>query len=155
MLNDAIEIYFGDAPLASAFVPPAVRRGKCRDAGGVFRVGEDGPEPRGPVGVAQNAVRRSEFGPKTAEEIIERVGQCVRVLDTVGCATLVGKSDGCFATRATCLGAASIKRPTTQCQHESGAQPRHRNDACFQYPEGPFVEAAVAVRPAACLQSTQ
>ena len=65
-------------------------------------------------------MRRSEFGPKTAEEIIERVGQCVRVLDTVGCATLVGKSDGCFATRATCLGAASIKRPTTQCQHGVG-----------------------------------
>jgi hypothetical protein len=46
-------------------------------------------------------MRPSEFGLKTPEEIIERVGQRVRILDAVGCATLVGKSDGYFATRAT------------------------------------------------------
>jgi hypothetical protein len=46
VLNDAISIYFADAPLASAFVARWCVRSKAETAGGVFQVREDEPAPR-------------------------------------------------------------------------------------------------------------
>ena len=46
VLNDAISVYFADAPLASAFVARWCVGSKTEAAGGVFRVREDEPAPR-------------------------------------------------------------------------------------------------------------
>jgi len=55
VLNDALSIYFGDAPLASAFVARWCVGANVETAGGVFRVREDVTAPR--VG-AGRATRR-------------------------------------------------------------------------------------------------
>jgi hypothetical protein len=44
--NDALSIYFGDAPLASAFLARWCLAAKVETAGGVFRVREDELAPR-------------------------------------------------------------------------------------------------------------
>src|SRR5215472_13266308 len=46
VLNDAISVYFADAPLASAFVARWCVGSKTEMAGGVFQVREDEPAPR-------------------------------------------------------------------------------------------------------------
>jgi len=46
VLNDALSIYFGDAPLASAFVARWCVGANVETAGGVFRVREDVTAPR-------------------------------------------------------------------------------------------------------------
>src|SRR5262249_683607 len=46
VLNDAISIYFADAPLASAFGAGWCVGTRAETAGGAFQVREDNPEPR-------------------------------------------------------------------------------------------------------------
>jgi len=46
VLNDALSIYFADAPLASAFVSRWCVGAKVETAGGVFQVRDDEPEAR-------------------------------------------------------------------------------------------------------------
>jgi hypothetical protein len=50
VLNDALSIYFADAPLANAFVARWCLGAKVEPTGGVFQVREDEPAPR--VGAA-------------------------------------------------------------------------------------------------------
>jgi hypothetical protein len=45
-LNDAVSLYFADAPLASAFVARWCAGSKVEMAGGVFRMREDEPALR-------------------------------------------------------------------------------------------------------------
>ena len=46
VLNDAISIYFADAPLASTFSRDGAPAPKVEIAGGVLQVREDEPAPR-------------------------------------------------------------------------------------------------------------
>jgi hypothetical protein len=46
VLNDAVSLYFEDAPLASAFVARWCDGSKVKTSGGVFQVREDEPVPR-------------------------------------------------------------------------------------------------------------
>ena len=57
VLNDALSIYFADAALASAFVARWCVGTKAETTGGVFRVREDGPEPR----IGRDCIGRREI----------------------------------------------------------------------------------------------
>jgi hypothetical protein len=56
VLNDAISIYFADAPLAIAFVARWCAGSKVETAGGAFQVREDEPAARGCTGRRVGAV---------------------------------------------------------------------------------------------------
>ena len=46
VVNDAVSIYFADAPLAGAFVARWCTASKIETEGGVFRIRTDEPTPR-------------------------------------------------------------------------------------------------------------
>jgi len=77
VLNDAISVYFADATLASAFVDRWCAGSKVETAGGVFRVREDEPSPRG--GAASDAVNEITLRSETSRRETGSRGQQVQV----------------------------------------------------------------------------